>query len=70
MNQNKYCIAEYSRSQNKFHCDFLKVSLDRNLRIILNNQVNDWITIGIFETWEETQEFIKKFKKQLDLSKK
>lgn len=66
MNKNDCYIAEYSPSQNKFHCDFLKVSIERNIRAINNNEPSDWITVGVYDSWKEAQEFIEKFKKQLN----
>lgn len=65
MNINNYCVAEYSHSQNNFHCDYLSVSINRNINSVKDNKSSDWITIGIFETWEKAQEFIEEFKKQL-----
>ena len=65
MNYTNYYVAEYSFSQNDFHCDRLDVSIKRNQDAVKNNQQSDWIPIGIFETWEETQDFINEFEKKL-----
>ena len=64
MNYTDYYVAEYSSSQNDFHCDRLDASIQRNQDAVKNNQQSDWITIGIFKTWEETQDFINNFQKK------
>lgn len=65
MNINNCWVAEYSHSQDKFHCDYLKVSINTNIQSIKDNKPSDWIIIGIFKTLDEAQEFIEEFKKQL-----
>lgn len=63
---SEYCVAEYSYSQNKFHCDYLKESLKNNRNAVLKNEPSDWILLGIFKTWNEAQEFIEKTKKRIN----
>ena len=65
MKLDKYYVAEYSFSQNNFHCDRLDTSITKNKDACFNGQESDWIIIGIFDTWEETQNFINEFKKKL-----
>lgn len=65
MNTNNCCVVEFSHSQQHFHCDFLNVSIKRNIQSVKNNEPNDWVTIGVFETWEKAHEFIEEFEKQL-----
>lgn len=66
MNISKYCVVEYSHSQQQFHCDFLNASIKTNIQSVKNNRPSDWITIGIFKNLEEANEFIKEFKEQLN----
>lgn len=55
----KSVVIEWSVSQGCFHSYSLRNMLDNNLGVCIRGFCTDYIPIGIFETEEESHEFMK-----------
>ena len=59
-------VAEYSNNQECFHVDTLEKSLNSNIETIINKWNNDYLTFGVFETWEEAHAACDKLKEKME----
>ena len=51
-------FVEYSRTQNAFHIREIEDAIKTNLKSIVDQQLMDWVPVGIFENDEQAYEFI------------
>ena len=57
-----YYVVEFSTRQKFFHISTFKESIESNIRTALNNIDNDYKIIGIFETYEQANDFCNQYR--------
>lgn len=64
LNLSKIFVVEYSVSQKCFHIDNITKSLKNNLRMFVNEILNDYMILGLFDSIEKADDFIIELKMQ------
>jgi len=59
-------FVEYSNTQKCFHINDIETMIEQNRKNALENGSSDYFCIGMYFTYEQAEEFIKKFKKRLE----
>lgn len=64
MDTSQAHTVEWSESQKCFHVDTLDRTIFKNIKIFNEpNNCNDWTLVGIFASYEECHEFVRRLKK-------
>ena len=61
---SKIFVVEYSVSQKCFHIDNITKSLKNNLKMFINETLNDYMILGLFDSIEKADDFITELKMQ------
>lgn len=61
INEENY-VVEYSLYQKQFHIQPLIYAINQNKMNVMNKIKNDYLIIGITDTFEEAEEFINEWK--------
>jgi hypothetical protein len=60
-----YHVVEWSSSQAAFHLQTLAEMIQNNLSVFKGESMTDYLCIGIFETYEQASNYIRKLREML-----